>query len=155
MKIKGLIIGIILLLLITLPVVFILRPQLFIDIGNFFNGSNNKQVSDKVIQTYNEPVGYTDYNTKSFSVYQENKRILYFHADWCPICKTLDSELTNSQQNIPTDVVIYKVNYDTEEELKNQYAITYQHTFVQVDKFGNEIAKWSGGDLETILKNIK
>jgi hypothetical protein len=43
------------------------------------------------------------------------------------------------------------VNYDNSTALKQKYAVTYQHTFVQVDKDGNLIKKWSGSPTLTAL----
>jgi hypothetical protein len=36
------------------------------------------------------------------------------------------------------------VDFDSESDLKRQYGITVQHTFVQIDTDGSELAKWSG-----------
>ena len=42
-----------------------------------------------------------------------------------------------------------------ERELKKKYAVTYQHTFVQVDENEEEVTRWSGGEFEEILQRIK
>ena len=36
------------------------------------------------------------------------------------------------------------VQEDEVEALKRQYGVTVQHTYVQVDQDGNELAKWTG-----------
>ncbi len=41
-------------------------------------------------------------------------------------------------------MVIVSVDFDSETDLKRQYGVTLQHTFVQIDSDGNEVAKWSG-----------
>lgn len=82
--------------------------------------------------------------------------ILFFRAAWCPTCKALDSDLKLRLMDIPQNVTILDVNYDTEIALKKKYGVTYQHTFVQVDTNGNQIAKWSGSrSLSELLTNIK
>ena len=59
------------------------------------------------------------------------------------------------EETIPEDVVIFRVDYDTEEELKEKYGVTYQHTFVVVDTEGEAVTKWNGGDLEMILEKVQ
>jgi hypothetical protein len=50
-----------------------------------------------------------------------------------------------------------KVDYDSNEELRKQYGVTMQHTFVLVDEEWKMIKKWSGSndvsDLEMRVKN--
>lgn len=84
-------------------------------------------------------------------------KVLFFHAAWCPVCKGADATLRtlyNSWDS--TDMAIeelaevlpgrsvYKVDYDTEADLKARYGVTYQHTFVVVDGEGNMISKIQG-----------
>jgi thiol-disulfide isomerase/thioredoxin len=89
------------------------------------------------------------------------KIVLFFYADWCPTCRPVDKELKDNLTKIPAGVEIYRINYndqDTdneEKELAKKHGITYQHTFVQVDKEGNEIKKWNGGGLEKILAELE
>lgn len=70
--------------------------------------------------------------------------VLFFHASWCPSCRGLNADIEKNLEAIPSGVSILKVDYDKETELKKKYAVTYQHTMVQVDKDGNLIKKWSG-----------
>ena len=82
------------------------------------------------------------------------KRVLFFHASWCPNCKNADKEITASLEAVPDDVVIFKTDYDSENALKKKYGITSQHTFVYVDSEGNAIDKWSGGSTLQILEKV-
>lgn len=84
---------------------------------------------------------YSDYSPDKLALASENKVVLYFHADWCPICRPLDAEMRAKESTL-SGVHILKVNYDTATALKQKYGVTYQHTFVQVDAQGNMIAKW-------------
>ena len=70
--------------------------------------------------------------------------ILFFKATWCPTCRALDSSITANLGSIPAGVTILEVNYDTATALKMKYGVTTQHTLVQVDSSGNQIAKWGG-----------
>jgi len=56
---------------------------------------------------------------------------------------------------IPDDVVLFKIDYDTSAILKIKYGVTYQHAYVQVDRHGNMIAIWNGGDIDALLSKIQ
>jgi len=99
--------------------------------------------------------GYVEYSEKSFEAAKDSKRVLFFHADWCPTCKPVNKELTEKIKEIPEDVVVFKVDYDTAEALKKKYEITYQHTFVLVDEAGVELDKWNGGGLAEIIEKTQ
>lgn len=92
--------------------------------------------------------------------YSNQKRILFFYANWCPTCRPVDEEIESNLGNIPEGVVIIRVNYndsDTdkeEKELAAKYGITYQHTFVELDSDGNAVQTWNGGSLSDILNRI-
>jgi thioredoxin 1 len=76
-----------------------------------------------------------------------HEKVLFFHAAWCPICRTQDAELKGLYVENAADFLnTYKVDYDTEKELKARYGVTYQHTFVRVDGKGNVITKIQGPD---------
>jgi thiol-disulfide isomerase/thioredoxin len=86
-------------------------------------------------------VSYADY-TSNMSMYQGNKVVLFFHAPWCPDCRATDAALTGAA--VPDGLTVVKVDYDSMTELKKQYGITQQHTFVQVDGAGALVKKWTG-----------
>lgn len=85
----------------------------------------------------------------------QTKSVIFFHAPWCPYCKAADKEFIDHAQEIPAEVAVIKVDYDSNTELKQKYGVTYQHTFVQVDKEGNQITKWNGGDIENLKKYLR
>ena len=100
---------------------------------------------------------YESYSSEKVSeAGADQKTVIFFHASWCPTCKTQDAAIVAAKDSIPTDVVILKADYDQETELKKKYGVTVQHTFVQVDSDGNMITKWSGGsDLDGIVSKLK
>ncbi|MCF7844379.1 MAG: thioredoxin family protein [Kiritimatiellales bacterium] len=78
--------------------------------------------------------------------------VLFFHAAWCPICKTADSVLQSWYPS--ADLLhIYKVNYDTELELKKRFGIVQQHTFVRLDAQGN-VEKIVTGPSDSALRSF-
>ncbi len=82
--------------------------------------------------------------------------VLFFNASWCPSCRVVDTDLSNNAGKIPSGLTILDVDYDTSAALKKKYGVTHQHTFVQVDKVGNLIKKWSGSsNLASIVAEVK
>lgn len=98
---------------------------------------------------------YMDYSKTAFDAAKGKKRVYFFHATWCPTCKTSNEEFTGNPDGIPEDVALFKTDYDKEAELKKKYGITYQHTYVMVDENGNEVKKWNGGGLAELVANTK
>lgn len=80
----------------------------------------------------------------SKDMYSEGDVVLFFAADWCPTCQEATKNLEADPAAIPAGLAIVRVDYDNSDELKQKYGVTVQHTFVQVDPEGNEVAKWSG-----------
>jgi thioredoxin 1 len=82
--------------------------------------------------------------------------VLFFRASWCPTCIAVDKDIKANLSKIPSDLAILDVNYDNSSDLKKKYGVTYQHTFVQVDKDGNMIKKWSGSPtLAKLVAEVK
>lgn len=82
--------------------------------------------------------------------------VLFFKASWCPTCIAVDKDIKANLGKIPSDLAILDVNYDNSSDLKKKYGVTYQHTFVQVDKDGNMIKKWSGSpNLSALVSQVK
>ena len=51
-------------------------------------------------------------------------------------------------------MTIVVVDFHTANDLRQKYGVTVQHTFVQVDAEGNELAKWSGSvTADEVAKN--
>jgi thioredoxin 1 len=99
---------------------------------------------------------YEAYAPEKIAKAENGKVVLFFRASWCPTCKVADANIRANLASIPADVTILDVNYDQANDLKQKYGVTYQHTFVQVDKDANLLTKWSGSmTLNAILANIK
>ncbi len=61
--------------------------------------------------------------------------ILDFHADWCPTCRANEPVITSVfKSNIDTNLVGFKVNYDTEIALKKTFNIQGQSTIIKTTK---------------------
>jgi thioredoxin 1 len=68
--------------------------------------------------------------------------VYFFHAGWCPSCRATESALGES--GVPDGLTVVKVDFDAATELRQRYGVTQQHTFVQVDDNGSELARWTG-----------
>ncbi len=114
------------------------------------------QEENKVTENQSSIVGtYEEYASNKILEKGESGRVLlFFYASWCPSCRALDKDINNNLSNIPEGLTILKTNYDKENELKAKYKVTYQHTLVEVDKNGNMLKKWTGGDFAEILKQL-
>lgn len=97
----------------------------------------------------------------------DNLIVLYFYANWCPICKIETANaLYPAFNELATDKVIgFRINYNDsqtdsdERDLARQFGIAYQHTKVFV-KNGERVLKspesWSKDRyLEEINKNLE
>lgn len=99
--------------------------------------------------------GYFPYSAAAVAASTAETIILSFSATWCPSCRALDTDITNNLSNIPTTVAIFKVDYDTNVALRQQYGVTTQHTMVQITRDGAQLKKWSGGNtLTSVLAQI-
>ncbi len=98
---------------------------------------------------------YRIFSTTAFNEVTDKKRVLFFYAAWCPTCRPANESFTKNVTQIPSDVILFRVDYDTEDELKKQYGVTYQHTFVMVDEAGNAVKKWNGGSIDELVKNTQ
>ena len=93
---------------------------------------------------------FTDYDAAKLADAEKGDVVLYFSAPWCPTCQEANKNFNAS--SAPDGLTLLKVDYDSSTELKKQYGVTYQHTFVQVDKDGKLLKKWSGS---TTYDNLK
>lgn len=95
---------------------------------------------------------YVDYSTEAVKSTNWDK-VLFFHATWCGSCKSASKKIAEAQTT--TWLTVFKVDYDSNTELRKMYDVTSQHTFVQVDKGWKMLAKWSGSkNIEGIQSNL-
>lgn len=113
------------------------------NVNNNDSADNGNENASNI--TVEESGSYEAYSPEKVVLASDNHDVvLFFRANWCPTCRAVDSDIRANLNKIPTNVTILDVDYDNSSELKRKYNVTYQHTFVQVDKDGNLIKKWSG-----------
>jgi thiol-disulfide isomerase/thioredoxin len=93
---------------------------------------------DTDAETASQPGNYTEYYDGAIEETPGTK-VLFFHASWCPKCRALEEDIEASQ--IPDNVTIFKVDFDTATALRQQYGVTQQTTIVYVDDDGAALAK--------------
>lgn len=122
--------------------------------GNDSMIKDDKMMSDEVSMM--QKGGYESYSPEKLTFAENGNVVLFFHASWCPYCRTAEADINKNTSSIPSDLLILKTDYDTQTALKQKYGVTVQHTFVQVDKDGNQITKWIGSEsLAEIVSKVK
>lgn len=81
---------------------------------------------------------YVDYSSSAIANASGTK-VLFFHAPWCPQCRALEADI--KKQGVPAGVTVIKVDYDTNQALRQKYGVTLQTTLVRVDDQGNLVKK--------------
>ena len=97
-----------------------------------------------------EKTKYLDFNKADYdkALKEKKKILLYFYANWCPICKKEQPETFAAFNEINNpDLIGFRVNYrdgydDVDEKaLAQQFGVGYQHTKV-ILKDGRRVGKW-------------
>ncbi len=86
---------------------------------------------------------YASYDVGKLAKANTGKVVIFFAATWCETCQALDANIRASVGQIPPNTTILNANYDTQQQLKQRYGVTFQHTLVQVDAQGNLLKKWN------------
>ena len=98
---------------------------------------------------------YVEYDADAFDAAADQTRVYFFHAGWCPSCRSLDRDINANLDRIPEGVILFKIDYDTSNDLKRRYGVTYQHTLVVVDADGELVHTWNGGDFDRLLDELE
>ena len=89
---------------------------------------------------------YLDYRANLLQQADDKRVVLFFNASWCPTCRIADKNFTTQARSgsFPDDLIILNVDYDDHQALRQQYGVTGQHTYVQVDAQGQALKAWGG-----------
>jgi len=97
-----------------------------------------------------ETTKYLDFNKEDYdkALKEKKKILLYFYANWCPICRLEQPKTFAAFNEInDPDLIGFRINYrdsDTdsdEESLAKEFGVSYQHTKVLL-KDGQRAGKW-------------
>ena len=67
-------------------------------------------------------------------------KLLFFHASWCSQCRSIEESI--EKDGIPDGVTVFKIDYDSNQALRQKYGVTLQTTFVKIDDDGNKVASY-------------
>lgn len=88
-----------------------------------------------------------DKQTGSYTAYYDGvigngeESVLFFHATWCPKCQQNEANLQAWYAENKYGRTVYKLDYDSNQQLKEEFGITSQDTFVLIDGNGEEIER--------------
>lgn len=102
-----------------------------------------------------QPGAYANYNAEAFAK-TAGRRVLFFHAPWCPQCRALEQSIKDGK--IPDGVTIFKVDYDTNHELRTKYGVTIQTTLVEVGTNGDKVnayVAYNSPTLQSVITGLK
>lgn len=94
-----------------------------------------------------KPGSYVDYRADILSA-TSGTRLLFFHAPWCPQCRDLETSIKAG--TIPASATIIKVDYDSNQTLRQKYGVKLQTTIVELDADGNKIDSFVAYDEPTL-----
>jgi thiol-disulfide isomerase/thioredoxin len=124
--------------------------------SNSVNATATQDTSATESTTTPNSVGtYKTYDANEIAQSDAQHILLFFHATWCPSCKALDDDIKANADKIPARVAIYKVDYDTATELKQQYGVTTQHSILEISSSGEALSPIThGATLEDVLATL-
>lgn len=85
------------------------------------------------------PGAYTAYSEQAVASTRGTK-LLFFHAPWCPQCRQIEASI--NKDGVPAGVTVFKIDYDSNQPLRQKYGVTIQTTFVKVDDKGEKLASY-------------
>jgi peroxiredoxin len=80
--------------------------------------------------------------------------VYFFAADWCPQCHETMAEFRTRTSELPDNLTIVVVNYDTARALRTKYAIPVQDVLAEIDSQGRRLVDWVGGGIAGVKKRI-
>ncbi len=121
--------------------------------------AEGSEMSDSANGTVDENDNSPQYKAYSGSEYTALKGskpfVLFFHADWCPICRQMEKTYTERLDEFPEGTIILKTDYDTEDELKSEYGVTTQSTVIVFDAEGERIYAAQDPRLDDFMAAIR
>lgn len=85
----------------------------------------------------------------------KGKTVVFFFATWCPNCILTLTELQEKWNEIDPQITLVIADYDQETALKAEYGVTYQDTFVLLDKDAKSAKLWNAGGVKGLNENAR
>lgn len=114
------------------------------------------QPADVMSSTVPAEEKYQDYTMDNVTQAQQAGKnyALFFHADWCSTCTKLEKEILENARELPSNSVIFKVNYDKESALKKEYRVLTQTTVLFFDSHGNLVDRKINPNMQRITHSL-
>lgn len=98
---------------------------------------------------------YEDYSEEMYEELKGQKPfVLFFHAAWCGECRSVEKELKANLHTYSEDIIILKADYDSETELRKEFDVKVQTTFVIFDAEGNVVVNKPIFHAEEVIEEI-
>jgi thiol-disulfide isomerase/thioredoxin len=108
--------------------------------GSQTTGSQTTEPQASDAMAGSETAGsFVDYSPELVSS-TPGEKLLFFHAPWCPQCQELEADI--EEAGVPDGVTVFKVDYDSNQDLREKYGVTIQTTVVKVDDQGEAIESY-------------
>lgn len=75
---------------------------------------------------------------------------IFFHAQWCPTCRGMESDINENLAKLSGNTIILKADFDTETDLKKEFNINQQSIVVIIGKDGKEITRLAAPSAKAI-----
>ncbi|MDP7477347.1 MAG: thioredoxin family protein [Candidatus Peribacteraceae bacterium] len=121
------------------------------------NSNNQEAVRPPVREVAKQPTqvasesSYTQY--KDGVIGNGEESVLFFHATWCPACKANNEKLNAWYGSDSFGRSVYKIDFDTATDLRSQFGVTGQDTFILIDGNGNEVDR-ARFPSESVLRDL-
>lgn len=114
---------------------------------------DDKMEKDEPAKTTKKPyyIAYTK-EVAEQAIAEGRPVVYYFWAAWCPICRAEEPDIIRYVETSEHPIAGFRVNFDTESELKAQYKIPYQHTTVFLNTRGQEVQRFTGPQSEAAFR---
>jgi thiol-disulfide isomerase/thioredoxin len=81
---------------------------------------------------------FVDYTPELLAEVEGTKPfVLFFHADWCILCRIMEAGIRDEWKTFPDGTLIIKTNYDDEQDLRKKYEVASQSTVVMINADGS------------------
>jgi len=112
------------------------------EVSSYSNQAKNdlfNEEAEKPEVSY-EAASYVEYSDGKRNDYQGTKPFaIFFHASWCPICRSIENEIKENLDTYPDGILILEADYDTETALREEFGVTRQYWFVIFDTEGEVV----------------
>ncbi len=103
------------------------------------------------------PFSYTEYTAEAFAAAKTEGKVtaLFFYDPNSADSVTIEEAINASMMDFPEDTVIFKVDYETNAQLREDNEVTAQNTVIYFDAEGNETSRATNPSNEEIINALK